>query len=627
LADNIKTQLLGLGLTGPEERRLAERVRLGEEAEETRRVRQEQSAQQLEKNRVEDERRRTLKIRKMEAEVLGRKKITVLCKLFLEVIGETKLQSIKRSQLEGFLRLLEAINDKSSTQIRIDVHRGVPSLLAAVNLANKNDVERRAGPGIRTNSIQDCIDKTPLCIPKNPQINPLILVHESERSRKFNLYSGSREQAFKVSGNVTEIVMGIDFGTSNTKVVIQEQGSERAWAIPFDTGSKEQFLLPSKLYFSNNEYSLFGEEADRLGNLKLPIILGNCDLDSRCRIVAFLTLVVKHAREWFLVYAAGEFPNFTFEWFFNIGMPSANAEDKQIVETYEGLLRAAVTLSRVAATVPNHDEIIDTLNSTGKSPPDSDLAYATSGISEIQAQLEGHVRSDRWSSKKIKFLLIDIGGGTVDVAVVNVTSNNNGTETYNNLKSKVAPLGIKILHADRLAWLIKNIERCHDLKPGFKESIVSCYRCADGLSLIPKKVSDYLTNIELPDGDIDSVFYEEFRQLVFTDILSHVRLYIDVELSQWKHIQVVFCGGGSLHTFYNKMLGFSNTNFSKIELLKPSNLSADGLDDEEYHRISVAYGLSFGDHGQYVSSKEILPMRPETAPDSEAWRANYIDQP
>ena len=124
----------------------------------------------------------------------------------------------------------------------------------------------------------------------------------------------------------------------------------------------------------------------------------------------------------------------------NIGMPSTNAEDKQIVEIYEGLLRAAVTLSRVDTTVPKHDEIIDTLNRTGKSPADSDLAYATSGISEIQAQLEGHVRSDRWSSKKIKFLLIDIGGGTVDVAVVNVTSNDDGTETYNNLKSKVAPL-------------------------------------------------------------------------------------------------------------------------------------------------------------------------------------------
>jgi len=628
LTDNIKNQLLGLGITGSTERRLLEEKRQREESSEERRVRDEHRAVEAEKKREADNQQRALKLRQVEAEKLCRDKITNLCKLFFEVIGEVQLRDVKSSYLSGFIKILEDIQDKQSTQIRVDVRRGVPSLHSSVSFADIKDKERRVPRAqSSTSSIQHCIDNTILLLPNNPQISPLISLPESGHTREFTLYSSAREQAFKVSGNVTEVVMGIDFGTANTKVVIQEQGSENAWAIPFDASSKEKFLLPSKLYFLNNEYSLFGKEADRLGNLKLPIILGNCDQDGLCRIVAFLTLVIKHAREWFLVHASGAFPEITFDWLFNIGMPSTNAEDKKIIETYKHLLRAAVTLSRTDTTVPKHSAITKVLNLTERNQPDQFLTYATNGISEIQAQLEGHIRSDRWSSKKIKFLLIDIGGGTVDIAVVNVTSNRDGTETYNNLKSKVAPLGIKILHANRLAWLIKNIERCHDLEPAFKKGIDACYQCADGLTIIPNSVSDYLTNIELPDNHIDSVFYEEFRQLVFEDVLYYVRRYMDVEQSQWKHIQVVFCGGGSLHTFYNKMLGYKNTNFEKIELLKPSNLSADGLDDKEYHRISVAYGLSFGDHGKYVSSKEILPMRAETGPAAEAWRANYIDQP
>ena len=70
---------------------------------------------------------------------------------------------------------------------------------------------------------------------------------------------------------------------------------------------------------------------------------------------------------------------------------------------------------------------------------------------EIAAQLHGYIRSDRWDSTRRKFLLVDVGSGTVDSTVVNVTLQDSEPR-YNFLQTSVDLLGTIILHRERLKF-------------------------------------------------------------------------------------------------------------------------------------------------------------------------------
>ena len=90
-------------------------------------------------------------------------------------------------------------------------------------------------------------------------------------------------------------------------------------------------------------------------------------------------------------------------------------------------------------------------------------------------------------------------------------------------------------------------------------------------------------------------------------------------MEQWKNLCFILCGGGSLHPLFNQIE--SDPNLDIVRLQKPSNIMAD-IPGEEYHRISVAYGLSFMEQGHFINASEIEPMKKE----KKNYRDNYIDK-
>ena len=134
---------------------------------------------------------------------------------------------------------------------------------------------------------------------------------------------------------------------------------------------------------------------------------------------------------------------------------------------------------------------------------------------------------------------------------------------------------------------------------------------------------DYIDHAKWPDDfSIDKVFYEAFRSLVYEDIIAEVKTKIDIRNSeQWKNLHFILCGGGSLHSLYKIIK--SDQNLDIVVLQKPSILEAD-IRDEEYHRISVAYGLSFMEQGWFVNPSEIEPMAEDAK--STDYRDNFIDK-
>ena len=567
------------------------------------------------------------KIDKKRAEYrLRRAELDHIAASFAGFNGREKISSIADSSLLRFIKLIETIGDREHRIVTIDVRFGKPQILGNIAVKKKGILPHTTSTCDQKQSVDEFIGTEKITLNKGCVVNKEMLIDRATGSRNLHLYSSIRQQICESSANTTELVMGIDFGTSNTKLIIQEQGTGRSWAIPFSQEGTDKYLLSSHIYYSNNEYSLKGQEQDRLGNLKLPLVLGAYDQTSLINIVAFLVLVIKHSREWFLVNAADSFSGFSFEWLYHIGMPASNLEDQALRMTYKKLLGCAVDISIEDSNILSKDSVESKLDMINNGVVDRYSAGDSIGVfSELQSQLEGYVRSDSWSNKKIKFLLIDVGGGTVDVAIVNVTDNQSGLKNYNCLKSVVAPMGAKLLHQIRLKWIHNNISSGE----GFLENLVRDLDLAvareDRIVVLPDMVREYISDAVWPDRGVDEIFYEEFRELVFDKIIYFVKQKMDTEPNQWMDLQVVLCGGGALHCFYNKILNYKN--FRPVYMLKPSSLIGSDLHEDEYHRLSVAYGLSFGDQGSHVPSSDIGEMKRQPMHGGEGWRSSYIDQP
>lgn len=96
------------------------------------------------------------------------------------------------------------------------------------------------------------------------------------------------------------------------------------------------------------------------------------------------------------------------------------------------------------------------------------------------------------------------------------------------------------------------------------------------------------------------------------------------------HILAFYCGGGMQMPFYTKlketMKSHPSISWMKVEprtIELPKDMGAPGLNRHDYHRLSVAYGLSF------VNVKNIILAKPIVEPTENLphlWRDNYIDK-
>ena len=80
--------------------------------------------------------------------------------------------------------------------------------------------------------------------------------------------ASNREQLYDGVRGETDLVMGIDFGTSNTKVVIMEPGSRRAYAIPFARNTDNPYLIPSRVAKLNGNYVIKGDVSELIAGMK-----------------------------------------------------------------------------------------------------------------------------------------------------------------------------------------------------------------------------------------------------------------------------------------------------------------------------------------------------------------------
>lgn len=442
------------------------------------------------------------------------------------------------------------------------------------------------------------------------------MVNHHVRSDQFNRMNNREKvsSSGKESNRPIQLVIGLDFGTSFSKVVVGE-GRIR-YAVPFDEfgASENRYLLPSALcVLSFNGECLLGtgrQDCSVYDNLKMPLIERKFSEDVQVRAAAFLALVLRHTRTWLLDTHGSVYRDRKIQWFINVGLPTDSYDDEQLTSVYLAIVRTAWSVSVMENGVTLQG-IFEYLNQGDLYPsllaPEAaalELPLPDDRINafpEFSGQLAGYVRSPR--RRDGLHATVDVGGGTLDVTVFNVHQSN-GEDVYPIFARKVVPLGVRYLTAARLRELNHEIDSEHSPFDNLPSN-------ADFVKIFG------MTEKQLEDAD------RPFRNSVagaVVDALIYTKQHRYPKAPQWdisssdygEPLPGFFSGGGSQAEFYADLLRGFEVHEPPCKLRAsvlpiPDDLEASGMTPQCYARLAVAYGLSFDpfDIGQIRRMNEV----------------------
>lgn len=395
----------------------------------------------------------------------------------------------------------------------------------------------------------------------------------------------------------THLTIGIDFGTSFTKVSYRDVGAEESGIVTFDAGVASGAMIPSIVSVDPSGNLSLGEVGAvndvtvvrylkmRLAGLSadppLPVLDG-VNLDDPDVIGAlsswFLATVISRTRDWIRVHEAERLIGRKPRWSANVGLPVEHY-DSQTVAVFRKSLAVAWEWTIHDEIPSRFGELLAKYRGTALSDPANTDCHA---IPEIAAAVQSFITS-REAAPGI-YVYFDIGGGTVD-GVAFYYLNRDGERRVNFYSGKLAALGVEILTA-RLG--------------------------AAGIAL----PNDSPMNDEISDAvQVTLAFLGNRVQ----KLVAHVVMTAKTKDNPWMRsprpeglplpdpstvppLPVFIGGGGAGSEWYRERIlsthqVFQHWNvgippYKLTELPRPSDLKMNGLNDSHFRRFAVAYGLS-----------------------------------
>ena len=407
----------------------------------------------------------------------------------------------------------------------------------------------------------------------------------------------------------SDLTIGIDFGSTNTKVVIRSAERAEAIAIPFTEDKVNPYLLPSECHKLGNTYSLHPRpDSESLRNLKSHLI-DNIENDEAAQnATAFLALTVRYAKRWFIENKSELWDCGDIEWRLNLGLPARDFQNKNQIRIFRMIGKVAFELASYRSQFISDADIIKLKKTTNAKI--AELDYYVNVFPEISATLHGFVRSDRWDKSRTRVLLLDIGGETVDCTLANARIEK-AKVNYSFLGCYVQRRGTMQLEQTRINWLF-NFEMDDQIRG-------KLYDRRDRLCLAkqtPQSVTEYLRCDWNGEGkDIDKIFVQKVINEVYRNVLQPAKSSENQLTENFQNLQTFISGGGALVAHYRDFIPIINDNpnisinLELVDQVPPDNLSVDGsLDVSTYLRLAVAFGLSHDDIGQFVTPDKIKPL-------------------
>lgn len=423
---------------------------------------------------------------------------------------------------------------------------------------------------------------------------------------------------------VREIVVGLDFGTSSTKVVFRDSAINVAYGVSFDALAYEDhpYILASRVMLGGDWTLSLSGSGTPINHLKLLLIqwpdreivkgAGNGRSATVGQLVAgYLALVLRMARHWFLKEKEAVYRGITIDWQLNIGIPSQNYADKDINQTYRQVALAAWRASLRSAPLSLNDIQADLEQVRNEAigrvrrwqdTPDALTEKDIAIVPEVIAEVLGYERSPH--RRDGLHLLIDVGAGTFDAATFTVLPH--GENRFCLLSTAVRSLGALNLCRHRR-------DRVVEATRDRLDRIIRDTRAVDpipGLDVFAGGLDNSAA------GAVDAPFTDQCAGLVWNVVVCEKTGLKGAHGAPMFREMVAFvCGGGRALDPYQTSVKRLAESLSKhkagwrrleiLELPKPRELEAKGLPASEYHRISVAYGLSF-------PAADVGRVRPET---------------
>ncbi len=393
-----------------------------------------------------------------------------------------------------------------------------------------------------------------------------------------------------------EIVVGLDFGTSCTKVVMRAPELPGSSVFPIararSTGSPWLWSTGMICQPNGNFLLLPGKWSE---DLKRPL-LDTDDPQSREAVraepwaAAFLGMVLRHARESLLLGESRIFGAYrALRWAMNIGFPSAEVGQETVLRRrFRRLGRAAWALSLEELVTLDRAQ---TALRDAKDGPDLLEECPVEAFPEIAAGAQAYARGT--SRRNGLHILLDIGATTVDAGVVRIWEDRE-EDDWSFMATRVAPLGTTEWNERRLAALGR---RSAGAAPRLKRRDPLDPEAGD-LDLPTRLVdSDALARIR-------NEFADELRRRVVGYVLEQTFDFKDWMWNQrheGKEFPVLLMGGGSKSSHYRHALRhvlkelrdqFFRGGLPPVEVIPPLSNRYEAL-RRGAHRLAVAFGLSF----------------------------------
>jgi hypothetical protein len=344
-------------------------------------------------------------------------------------------------------------------------------------------------------------------------------------------------------------------------------------------------------------------------------------------MVAFMALVLRKALDYFFFEYKDLYGESNIDWELNFGIPVESMQDNTIVRLFKkiaiagcqlGLSRSDITQSRITEHLKLADQDINCVMK-GSHSQFEQLGADMVGVSpEVTAQIKGFIQSRRWDKKKNRMLLIDVGGSTVDASYFVIT----GTDTepqYNVYSACVLTKGALVLHQQRILWLREILKRANINDIDILNYLDDVEELDTWLSKLPESVNDYISSVDFAiEKDMDRFFTNDLGFKLGKQVVNEGRKKSGIN-QEFKDIPLFFCGGASNLGLYKKYASVVNNNqnyavnFIPQKLNIPNNFIAKNLSDNDFHRLSVAFGLAhdIDELTSIVLPKDISYVTPE----------------
>ncbi|MCB2199030.1 hypothetical protein KQI63_06465 [bacterium] len=445
--------------------------------------------------------------------------------------------------------------------------------------------------------------------------------------------NGERNETMATTGGGrVELVIGLDFGTSSSKVVVRAPDLQGSPAYPMDFGDfghpAMPQLLPTSLWVdSSGICSLRSKAGSRMyqdlkikllsemnPNLAVSMSVEGGDNFDEARAAAYLGLVLQKVRTWFLITHEKLVARFDkIVWSFNLGVPSASMGENAENDRFFRVGNAAWLLSFAKDEITIIGASKCLADVAGKANKQPFKKYeAEECYFQIIPEIAGGAISYAMSELRTEglHLMLDFGASTVDACSF-ILRNREGTDRYSLMVTDVQPLGVAEMHRRQLAALeLAEMENPED-------SVY--YQKVDPLDPFPEERD----NVEEPFIREVAQVNEQFRDECSTHlrrVLEKTRTERAPNEDEWttKPLPVLLIGGGSVVDQYERVVDeldywFRNEHIRNQHGMKllpmPVQSTPDG-EEVAYMRLAVAYGLSYRefDIGEITPADRIANM-------------------